>query len=382
MSAYLSSHIRPISEDEQCRPGLVALFGSGETAPAGRAVHEYLFRRLGDPIRVAVPETPAGFQPNSAWVAGRLAEFIQERLQNYHPHVTVIPARRKAGPFSTDDPHLTAPLLNANYVFMGPGSPTYAVRHLAGTRAWQRIIARQRRGAVLAFASAMAIAASAHTLPVYEIYKVGEDPHWQPGLDLLGPYGLALAIVTHWDNQEGGANLDTRYAFMGEARMRMLEAMLPPSATLLGIDEHTAVVLDLAAGAARVMGRGGVVVRRGGEERRFRRGETFPLGVLGEIRLPALAEGLPPEVVEEVLAAEVAEEQLPPEVTARIEEREAARRARDWARADAIREELAQMGYVVEDTPQGPRMRRRDGAGPHPTRAGTRAGTSLASTEP
>ncbi len=205
----------------------------------------------------------------------------------------------------------------------------------------------------------MAIAASAYALPVYEIYKVGEDPHWQAGLDLLGPYGLELAIVTHWDNQEGGAHLDTRYGFMGQERMRVLEAMLPPSATLLGIDEHTAVVLDWAAGEARVMGRSGVVVRRGGEERRFARGEAFPLAVLGEVRLPALEEGLPAEVVEEVLTAERAEESLPPDVAARVEEREAARRARDWARADAIRDELARQGYIVEDAPQGPRVRRR-----------------------
>ncbi len=340
-------------------PGLIALFGSGEAAPTGRAVHEYLFRRIRKPIRVAVLETPAGFQPNSAWVAGRLAEFIQERLQNYHPQVTVIPARRRDGPFSTDAPHLTAPLLTANYIFMGPGSPTYAVRHLVGTRAWLRIVARQRRGAALALASAMAIAVSTYALPVYEIYKVGADPHWQPGLALLHPYGLELAIVTHWDNQEGGINLDTRYAFMGEERMRVLETMLPPSATLLGIEEHTAVVLDFAAGNARVMGRSGVVVRRGGEESRFRRGETFPLHLLGEVRLPTLEEGLPPAVVEEVLAAEAAEESLPPEVAALVEEREATRRARDWARADAIREELSRMGYVVEDTAQGPRLRRK-----------------------
>lgn len=341
------------------RPGLIALFGSGETAPAGRGVHEYLFRRLELPIRVAILETPAGFQPNSAGVAGRLAAFIQERLQNYHPQVTVLPARRRDGPFSTEDPHLTAPLLNANYIFMGPGSPTYAVRHLVGTRAWHRIVARQRRGAALALASAMAIAVSAHALPVYEIYKVGQDPHWQAGLDLLGPYGLELAIVTHWDNQEGGAHLDTRYAFMGEERMRALEAMLPPSATLLGIDEHTAVVLDFAAGEARVMGRGGATIRRSGEEQRFGRRERFPLDVLGEIRLPPLDEGLPPKVVEEVQAAERAAETLPAEILARVAEREAARRQRDWARADTIREELARLGYVVEDTPQGPRVRRR-----------------------
>jgi len=107
------------------------------------------------------------------------------------------------------------------------------------------------------------------------------------------------------------------------------------------------------------MGRSGVVVRRGGEERRFARGEAFPLAVLGEVRLPVLEEGLPAEVVEEVLTAERAEESLPPDVAARVEEREAARRARDWARADAIRDELARQGYIVEDAPQGPRVRRR-----------------------
>ena len=94
-------------------PGLIALFGSGETALAGRGVHEYLFRRLRAPIRVAVLETPAGFQPNSAW--GRAA------WRSAFP-----PDGKPSG---------------GN--FMGPGSPTYAVRHLAGTRAWQRILARQ-----------------------------------------------------------------------------------------------------------------------------------------------------------------------------------------------------------------------------------------------
>ena len=339
-------------------PGPVALFGSGETAPAGRQVHEALFQALDGPIKVAVLETPAGFQPNSAWVAGRLAEFVEQRLQNFHPQVAVVPARRRDGPYSTNDRALAAPLLTANYVFAGPGSPTYAVCHLAGTWTWHVTVARQRRGAVLALASAAAIAVGTYALPVYEIYKAGADLHWTAGLDLLRPYGLELAVVTHWDNQEGGANLDTRCAFMGVERMRRLEAMLPPSATLLGIDEHTAVVLDFVQGSARVMGQGGVTVHRNGEERVFPNGETFPLEVLGPLRKPALDEGLPSEVVEAVLEAEEAEQAVPPEVAALIEEREAARRARDWARADALRAQLAQLGYVIEDTPQGPHWRR------------------------
>lgn len=337
------------------QPGPIALFGSGEAAPAGRRVHEMLFRRLGRPIRVAILETPAGFQPNSAWVAGRLAAFVEERLQNFHPQVTVVPARRRE---EADDPDLTRPLLEANYFFMGPGSPTYTVRHLVDTWAWHVLLVRQRRGAVLALASAAAIAVGAYTLPVYEIYKAGAELHWIRGLDLFRAYGLDLTVVTHWDNQEGGPHLDTRCAFMGVERMERLMALLPPTTTVLGIDEHTAVVLDFAEGTARVMGRGGVTVRHGGEEIEYPDGTTFPLEVLGPVRRPVLGEGLPPEVVDAVLEAERATETLPPEVAALIEEREAARRARDWPRADALREQIRRLGYVVEDTPTGPRWRR------------------------
>ncbi len=40
-------------------------------------------------------------------------------------------------------------------------------------------------------------------------------------------------------------------------------------------------------------------------------------------------------------------------------ERDAARAARDWPRADALRDELVALGWVVEDTPQGTALRRR-----------------------
>jgi hypothetical protein len=341
------------------QPGKVALFGSGETAPAGRQAHEAIFRELGQPIRVAVLETPAGFQPNSAWVAGRLAEFIEQKLQSFHPQIEIVSARRRDGLHSTDDRGVAAALLSANYIFAGPGSPTYAVNHLAGSWTWHTIQARHRRGAALALASATAVAAGAHALPVYEIFKVGADLHWRPGLNLLGPYGLELVIITHWNNQEGGANLDTSRCFMGTDRMARLEAMLPSSATVLGIDEHTIILLDFAEMAAQVMGQGGATVRRASGESRYESGDTFDLSVLGPVRLPTLSEGLPDDVIEAVLAAERPKQARSPapEVSALLEDREAARHARDWARADAIRDELARRGYVIEDTPDGPRLR-------------------------
>jgi len=51
-------------------------------------------------------------------------------------------------------------------------------------------------------------------------------------------------------------------------------------------------------------------------------------------------------------------EELPPEVMRLIREREEARRRRDYATADRLREELLRHGIAVEDTPQGTRWRR------------------------
>ena len=47
---------------------------------------------------------------------------------------------------------------------------------------------------------------------------------------------------------------------------------------------------------------------------------------------------------------------IPAEVHKLAEERTAARKAKDWARADALRDELAALGYVVEDTANGPKI--------------------------
>jgi len=50
---------------------------------------------------------------------------------------------------------------------------------------------------------------------------------------------------------------------------------------------------------------------------------------------------------------------LDPEVERLLLERDQARAARDFARADRIREELATLGVIVEDTPSGQRVRRK-----------------------
>jgi cysteinyl-tRNA synthetase len=67
------------------------------------------------------------------------------------------------------------------------------------------------------------------------------------------------------------------------------------------------------------------------------------------------------DAVYDVLRPDPAERTLEAGVEALIAEREAARGARDWQRADALRDRLAELGIVLEDTPAGPRWKRSAG---------------------
>ena len=277
-------------------PGPIVLFGSGEASPIARRVHAAALSHVMPPIRACVLETPAGFEPNSARVAGRLADFLRHRLAPFDVQVEVVPARKRGTLLSPDEPEVVAPLLKANYLVLGPGSPTYAARQLDGSLAWQTIMARHRLGAPLILASAAAIAASAHALPVYEIYKVGEDLGWKAGLNLLGPFGRNVAIVPHWNNHEGGEELDTSHSFMGQERFERLLGLLPSDVDVVGIDEHTALMLDFAAGMGVVFGRGGVSWLHDGSTTRLDAGASVPLAALGLTRQPESREDIPQAV--------------------------------------------------------------------------------------
>lgn len=341
--------------------------GSGETSAIGGQVFEAAVQSQRDgrsrgPVRISLLETPAGFENNASRVAGRVGDFITTRLQNYPIETHLIAARKKGTPFSPDEPEVVEPLYQSGVIFAGPGSPTYAARQLAGSLAWQIIQARHQRGAALVLASSAAIAASKFALPVYEIFKAGEDPHWKPGLDFFQPYGLQLVIVSHWNNREGGAEVDTSRCFMGQERFDALRAMLPPEITVIGIDEHTALTIDLANEDCQVNGSGEVHVLNQSGEESFAAGSHFSVRALGDFHPPA---GVPlPGIsdavwqrAQEAQAGEPAPEAAPPpEVFRLVEARQAARQAKDWSQADHLRREIEAMGWQVTDTPTGPQV--------------------------
>jgi hypothetical protein len=264
----------------------LALLGSGETSSQGRKIHDYLMSSIGEvPVRVALLETPAGFQPNAHSVYRKIGEFMEKSLQNYRPQIEYVQAHRKGDtpdPMDAASPASERPLLDAHYIFSGPGSPTYAARNLQGTRTLDQLAGASRRGATLVLSSAAAIASGSSVLRVYEIFKAGADLGWDDGLHLLPLLGLDIdpVIVTHWNNAEGGKDLDTTRCYMGQERFERLVEMLPSGRSILGIDEHTACIFEQAADSFRVMGAGSATVINNGKTTIVPAGETLPLAVL------------------------------------------------------------------------------------------------------
>ena len=341
------------------QPGLVILFGSGERSPSARSIWDWLFDQLTPPIQVAILETPAGFEPNSALVAGRMADFIDHHLRNHQPQTIVVPARKRGTPFSPDDPDILKPMLNADVLFIGPGSPTYAVRQLEDSLAWEILAARHQMGTAIVLASAAAIAVGAHALPVYEIYKVGEDLHWHRGLNFFEQYGLSPVFIPHWNNTEGGADLDTSRCYMGQERFAQLLTLLPSDAMVVGIEEHTALILDVAEKTCHIRGSGGVTLLQRGEARHFGTGRTFALTELGAGQMPLPGAHIRPKVLQlihTVQTAHPSNPEPPDEVRELVDQRQKARACRDWARADELREDIAALGWRVLDTRQGPQL--------------------------
>jgi hypothetical protein len=254
---------------------LLAIMGSGETSPTMVKTHRALFDRLGDGAAGVLLDTPFGFQENADDIATKAVEYFANSVG--------VPIAVASFRSAAADPLARESALEkiraARYVFSGPGSPSYALRQWRDSAVPGLLDAKLSDGGCICFASAAALTLGVVTVPVYEVYKVGEPPRWLDGLDLLSRAGLRAAVIPHFDNAEGG-NHDTRYSYMGERRLRMLEDQLPDGAFILGVDEHTACILDLGEGTAEVTGLGGVTVRRGGEQRVIAAGTTIAIGDL------------------------------------------------------------------------------------------------------
>jgi hypothetical protein len=260
--------------------------GSGETTTGMLGVHRQVFAGLPDPTDARLMDSPFAFQENADELVEKINQYFTESLG--HP---LRPVSLPAAADALTLERALADIRTADWVFAGPGSPSYARRCWDGKgvpEALAGVVAPGRSGA-LVFASAAVVTLGEWALPVYEIYKVGEDPRWEPGIGLMSRIlGWRCAVIPHYDNREGGTH-DTRFCYVGGRRLAQIEPDLGDG-FILGVDEHTALVLDLDERAAWVAGRSAVTLRVAGVEDVVPNGSRLTIDELEE-RVAALGAG-------------------------------------------------------------------------------------------
>lgn len=280
-------------------PRILTIMGSGETAPTMVPTHRMLTARIGSSVKATLLDTPYGFQENAPELAAKAVEYFKTSV-NVTLDVAGLTQVVEGDALAVE--RGLNKVKDADYVFAGPGSPTYALRQWAGTSLPELLVSKLRHGGVVTFASAAALTLGRRTLPIYEIYKAGESPRWLDGLDILSSIGIDAAVIPHYNNAEGGHH-DTRFCYMGERRLSMLERELDDSTYVLGIDEHTGIVIDIDADSASVVGKGVVTLRLRDGSTEISSGETFPLDRLRNPKSTATTSrpaATPTPVVEQV----------------------------------------------------------------------------------
>jgi hypothetical protein len=385
-------------------PRLLTIMGSGETTATMVPVHRSVLERFPARPLLAVLDTPYGFQENADELTARALDYFRSSLPM--ARVEEASLRSLAAPATSRERALDV-LRRADVVFSGPGSPTYARRVWAGTPV-AAILKDKLEAGALTMASAASITLGRFALPVYEVYKVGADPAWLDGLDILGAAGIPAVVVPHWNNAEGGTH-DTSRCWLGARRFEALAARLPAGIVVLGVDEHTAAILDPAAGRLEVAGKGTVTWRSSAVSAVLGPGDTMPLPASAPPAAPppgdaappaaartdgyeaafdaALVRGDPGAALDAILSLEDAHEAWEGPAAAAAHDAlramatrfaaamagaardEASRagaveallgvrsRARDegrWADADAIRRALQLLAVEIRDTPEGP----------------------------
>ena len=328
-------------------------------APLHRSIVASLPKRS-TPSSLVALDGSYDFQTNRAEMGEKIAVFFRSKV-GIPTTVIGLPETDRAG--ADLAPSALAPTIAglnaADLIFLGPGSPSRALRRWGGTPIVDQVIARIQNGATLITSSAAAAASGRCTIPVYEIYKAGTNPVWLDGLDIMGALtGLAVAIVPHWNNNEGATH-DTSRCFIGEGRLQQLERTLPDGTAILGIDEHSALTIDLGANSVTVAGKGAVTIRIPGiGETAMHSGATESLATfVARFGAAVGAPRLQVATTEAVLPVPASATGL--DVSAAVEQlmalRATARAERRFSDADALRAAIEALGVELVDEPTGAR---------------------------
>ena len=338
--------------------GPMILFGSGETSPSGQKIFNQLFQQLPKNAQVSLLETPAGFELNSHAVTVRIAEFLRHHLQNYRPQINIIPARERGTPFSPDDAKIAAPLLEIRFDYRRAGQPQLRCPTVAKQHYLALSVGTTSPGCRLSIFQRRGDRAQRSGSPGLRNLQSWRRSTLETRFGFLCSLWPIFGLIPHWNNNDGGDELDTNRCFVGRARFDRLLEMLLPEQVVMGIDEHTALWLDCAGQCCTVFGVGTVTVLHHQKKRVFSSGDTFPLSDLMDCRIPDPTEGIPADIWAAAQnAAQTGFESapVPPRTVQNLaEQRQSARDQSDWAAADELRDQIVSLGWNIKDTPEGP----------------------------
>ena len=106
--------------------------------------------------------------------------------------------------------------------------------------------------------------------------------HAVPGLDLFADFGLNLSFIPHWNNSDGGEDVDTSRCFIGQERFIQWCDELPKDHTTLGLDEHTGLIIDFTQGSCAVNGVSSATLLRDCDPKIYPSNAVFSIEELGE----------------------------------------------------------------------------------------------------
>ncbi|HVL53397.1 MAG TPA: Type 1 glutamine amidotransferase-like domain-containing protein [Vitreimonas sp.] len=233
--------------------GPVALVGAGEFLPAMADVDLGLLAATGRP-RPRVVILPTASFPDGEAAFSRWAAMGVEHFTALGAEVEPVLIRDRGD--AEDAAHAQA-IGEADLVYLSGGKPTYLLATLDGSRVGRALWDASRSGAILAGCSAGAMALADRQFE-FRRRMLPWPLRWRRGLGIV----TGAAIIPHYDAWP-------------EPLCALMALQAPRGATILGIDEDTAVVGQ--AGVWQVHGRGRATLWRGRHRERFRAGEVFRL---------------------------------------------------------------------------------------------------------
>ncbi len=227
--------------------GLLVLAGGAEFQKGMDAADKYLIEQAGGPdAPIVILPTAGGADGGEGMAARRGTEWFRQMGGRKVEAVMVVDRK------SANDPALAARIEQAKLIYMAGGSPGFLLDSLRGSAAWQAALKAWEGGAILGGSSAGAMVL---TQQMYDPSSGG----------LVAGLGLveAAAFMPHHNG-------------FGRRWFDKLNGLLP-GATMLGVDEKTAIIGN--GNNWRVYGKGWVTVYRAGQPFKFVSGQPLKLTI-------------------------------------------------------------------------------------------------------